>query len=133
MKFCQRSEKLTDALTHDNLRNMNREIKFRYWDGEKKEMVYKCPDHNNCETLQYIGLEDIDGVQIYEGDIITCTTIYRGINFLVQYRVDSEFCGFLPVEREDRKETDPMSHFVPWDKCKVIGNIFQNRELLTNA
>jgi len=23
MKFCQRSEKLTDALTHDNLRNMS--------------------------------------------------------------------------------------------------------------
>lgn len=61
-----------------------REIKFRAWDG--KEMCYmeenltepywNCQlahfldEHYGCDIMQYTGLKDKNGNEIYEGDII---------------------------------------------------------------
>jgi uncharacterized phage protein (TIGR01671 family) len=62
---------------------MNREIKFRVWDKSLKTMIY-FPNHyyeaiyfdgkpwndENQTPLQYTGLKDQNGKEIYEGDLI---------------------------------------------------------------
>ena len=76
----------------------------------------------DCELLQYTGRKDKDGVEVYDGDVITA--YFDAINgkYLITYTVKfDEFHSLYPFEDFARYE-GPM-HFT------VIGNRYENPEL----
>ena len=125
-----------------------REIKFRVWDNFRKKfakqiisiefercnhrhgipyfVVYTDKTHrkepirdyekiftNDFEILQYTGVKDIHKVEIYIGDIVRLHWEYPEDDPIIIKNV----CDGYFKELEE-------------DKCEVIGNIFENPELL---
>lgn len=126
---------------------MNREIKFRAWDvvpyyddeEEKREMIYfSLEDTRIIENLslksiemEYTGLKDQKGNEIYEGDIVS-------IDYAPQVKTIGiiEFIGGVfavkYLEKIGYRLVEPLNLWtMNFDnKCKVIGNIHQYPEIL---
>lgn len=69
------------------------------------------------------GLTDEDGVEIWEGDIIDSS--YDGCNVLVVWNKD---LGMFSIQYDKRLRTSVG--ILVTQICRVVGNIFQNPELL---
>jgi hypothetical protein len=72
---------------------------------------------------QYTGWQDKNGRLIYEGDILKC--INRTYNKYVEVTYDTYLASFLFEERH-------IPEFLMLNKVEVIGNMFENPELLKN-
>lgn len=115
-----------------------REINFRAWDVSENEMVdwpalLYDPDDWLCGILggdiddkrdvlmQYTGLKDKNGVEIYEGDILRLTSKAPHVDVVVKW--DESHAGFTTNEKGH-------THMFGSSLCEVIGNIYENKDLL---
>ena len=118
-----------------------REIKFRAWDKKKKEMrtvtslnfydEYMWVDETpmtgerlpieGTPLMQYTGLKDKNGKEIYEGDVLK-TEQPTNNRYLVVY--DDKEASFR------RKLGKDNWYFHKNHKYEVIGNIYENPELI---
>ncbi|MHB8053653.1 MAG: YopX family protein [Candidatus Aminicenantales bacterium] len=71
------------------------------------------------------GRKEQSGRAIYESDIVIDKT-FHGKTWVIEYRADTEYVGFLPVEIG----TNHISQFVSWSNMEVVGNIYENGDLL---
>ena len=79
---------------------------------------------DECIVQQWTGLKDKNGVEIYEGDIVKATSDqYENENFVGKVIFD-EGCFLTWINKNDIRGL--------WgeDDIEVIGNIFENSELL---
>lgn len=107
-------------------------IKFRAWDEGQKYMAYQgAPDietlqsfmfhFGDKELMQYTGLNDKNGKEIYEGDIFRddAWTVIRAV-----IEFEQGTFGWW---------SDGGEEFIELRECKnieVVGNIYENPELL---
>lgn len=134
-----------------------REIKFRAWDKKEEFMdsawlidwehgkvchsKHNQSELDDCVLMQYIGLKDKNGVEVYEGDIISFD-LYgneeteKGIimfdngSFVAQ----TDFSPALDGTHHGHPLTYELGSLIRNDKdVKVIGNIYENPDLLEVA
>ncbi|ASN62118.1 YopX family protein [Latilactobacillus curvatus] len=129
-----------------------REIKFRAWHKNREtfldfdwavdklgrvfSILDKCVYDeftDEIELMQYTGLKDMNGVEIYEGDVVNVSwplSKLKGINHAIGY--------------SEVKDGHPVSEAIDWyedvsrliqthdngGQITVVGNCFENPELL---
>lgn len=122
---------------------MNREIKFRAWDKENEEMYdvamidvetgeVAYTDHptgynadallEQVELMQYTGLKDKNGKEIYEGDVIKAESRL--------WQADFKDGCFVGVDFKNVAWDELVN--IGYGETEVIGNIYENPELLNN-
>lgn len=150
-----------------------RRFRFRAWDYENKKLIYPDGMYGNdwgdnteilasllagemngvsdeyqeqYEVTQFIGLKDMVGREIYEGDILEILAENQEINRLVikfglaRRRMYIDVvdipCFYFELITTDVKNTKTFPIVINWngvhdlDMLQVIGNIYENPELL---
>ena len=134
---------------------MNREIKFRVYDKDLKRMRYLNSSHDficfdekgngyyhNMQTglgewfsdlMQYTGLKDKNGVEVYENDIIDIHQTVNGYNqFVIQYdnykfsaryynQKTKQILGWYQYDLDKLFEINETEK-----EMELIGNVYEN-------
>jgi hypothetical protein len=100
------------------------ECELPTWLYDTGEDWYQITDPEHFVILQFTGLKDRDGKQIFEGDILENEKSSKS-NFFVKFNVG----GYDAVYKGNFTLTlYPVLH--DFEGAKVIGNIYQNPELI---
>src|SRR5699024_9184589 len=137
-----------------------REIKFRGWERELQTMVYDTElggwifEYNGnpvravnqmineedyfYDLMQYTGLKDKNGEEIYEGDVLKWDGGRTGISKLPSdYIIEVLKSKHLDIELEEHTNSymfnyDTSGYTFPGflEEAEITGNIYENPELL---
>jgi len=119
-----------------------REIKFRAWDKENKKMIRPFQVGSKLSMIwspemQYVELKDVNGKEIYEGDILYHKYVVSPEFSSKYYEREDTFEVKLPDfflwlgSDEVQNSEESIEEFVGY--MTIIGNVYENPELLKNG
>ncbi len=123
-----------------------KEIKFRAWNKEEKCMIKKlyfvyetenglnslyndkdqCLDEDEYVLMQFTGVKGKDGVELYEGDIVKGAL--KDEVYIIEF-----FGGCFCYHRIGKENGWSNFNRESYGNFKVIGNIYENPEMLNNG
>ena len=119
-----------------------REIKFRAWNPSRNMMLswdnikfkkflvnLEKDTADRLVFMQYTGQDDKDGVEIYEGDIVKKSNFDKH-GYEVYWHL---FTACWRLRHPHRSGFTGISKGDMALMCEVIGNIYENKELLNDA
>lgn len=119
--------------------------KFRAWDKKNKEMLFvrqidfmfgkvvlECYEQffiDEVELMQYTGLKDIHGKEIYEGDVVRYECCFE--SYVEEVIYDDKHCNFGTIDKDEKTFSfDALISDFDVDCFEVVGNKYENLELL---
>lgn len=118
---------------------MDRVIKFRFWRDNRMQIAHEMNAYEDNRfdgdgeiLMQFTGLIDCEGKEIYEGDILRWTS-WEGVNsgtiigiYIVKWNDEGSYILHDPYENTDWPINDTEFE-------NVIGNIYEHSNLLNNG
>ncbi len=126
---------------------MSRQLKFRAWDSEQNKMIFTfdgeykimvnsedgtvfCGGHlpngdwNEPPLMQFIGLTDKKGNEIFEGDIVKTNTDKA---MVIGW---SDRHASFTIEREGWAFRHYFGEAMEANECEIVGNVYENWDVL---
>ena len=127
---------------------LDNELRFWHVEFKQEEKRLSIPQVSTngriLGVVQFTGFKDFDGNEIYEGDILEYVSYQRDENKRTEIVEFDEKCGGWYVNKQASTLADVLfqQHNEEWQmkqnykpsinhKVRVIGNIYENPELLT--
>ncbi len=132
-----------------------RDIKFRAWNENEKKMVNPCMWVNECNLIttqmcsapthpimQFTGLKDREGTDIYEGDILSHDKNYKPYICVMEWHNGLGSCGCCFDQCEsigfvgrviEWSNYDYSVFASDYNEMLIIGNIHETPEPLSNG
>ena len=112
-----------------------RELKYRVWTGEKMwthwnpSTFWQCCEENEWhEIMQYTGLKDKNGREIWEGDLIRAPHVISPAQIMW-----GDSCYGWAINDDWAIHEYESMHGSVEDNFEVIGNIYEHPELLEDS
>ena len=94
--------------------------------GDTERYTEMSVEFDEITLMQSTGLKDKNGKEIFEGDILD----YKGRKALVRWHGSYASFIYRFVDELQNRNTEWKPLYLAYMKCEIIGNIYENPELL---